>query len=97
MGILGVLLLAACESDPPSCQQAMTHYYGAQCTFINANTNMVLTQNEAFSTCTQVNAAVPDRCRGEFETWLECLNSVVGKTDVGCDCSQEQDALFACD
>lgn len=100
IGLVMVLAMTAACEDPPSCQQAINHFYDvAVCTFVNTNTGQVTSKGEALNTCVQINAAVPDQCRGEFEDWLECLNDRPrDATENQCiSCSQESDALFACD
>lgn len=94
IALVMVLGAMGCGEDPPSCQQAVTHYYGAGCTFLNVNTGQATSQLEAIGACSQINAAVSDGCRGQFEVWLECIHSVPNNTQ--CDCTQESDALFAC-
>jgi hypothetical protein len=97
LGLIAMVLVAACGEDPPSCQQAVTHYYQSGCTFIGTS-GTATSQQEAFSVCVQINTSVPDECRGEFEDWLECIHETPGSvtTNAQCDCTQESDALFAC-
>lgn len=74
----------------------MTSYYGAGCTFVNLQNNQPFTLNEAILSCKDVNSAVPERCRDLFDDYLFCLDGV--SSDAQCTtCTQEQDALFACD
>ena len=99
IGIVMVLAMTACGEDPPSCQQAVTHYYSVGCSFFDLTTNppTPYSQNEAITSCKQVNVAVPEQCRDLFDDFMFCMDSAAGQTSAGCDCSQEQDALFACD
>jgi hypothetical protein len=89
--LCGVLLSIVGCGEPPSCQQAVSHYYGAGCTFANVNTGQATTQQQAISACSTINAAVQESCRSKFESWLECIASAPP-----CDCTKESDALFAC-
>jgi hypothetical protein len=93
--LLTATICCACGGDPPSCQDAMTSYYGAGCTFVDLQTNTPYTLNESILSCKQVNSAVPDQCRDKFDDYLFCLDGVAN--DSQCvDCAQEQDALGAC-
>lgn len=96
-----VVGLAACGGEEaPSCQQAIDHFYGAGCTFYDTSTTppTATPQGTALNLCSQINVQIPERCRGEFDDWKFCLDSVAGGTNESCaSCSQEMDALFACD
>lgn len=94
------LFVAACGSDdkPPSCQQALAHFYGAGCMYTNAQTGAVISQMEATSDC-QTNAAnLSSACLDELDAWLVCNNSVPSPAHsaADCDCSQELMALITC-
>lgn len=94
--LIGVaLVLGACGGDPPSCQDAITHFYGTGCTFIGTN-GTATSQLDAMNACTGINADIPERCRPEFDDWKSCLFGVDNDNQCA-DCSGEQDALFACD
>jgi hypothetical protein len=94
-----MVMVAACGGDdPPSCQQAITHYYTSGCAFFNTSAGRATTEQEALSACSDINTAVPDQCRGEFESWLSCIHDTPDNASgAQCDCTQESDALFACD
>jgi len=101
-----VLTVAAClvgctEEEVPSCQQAVSHYYSSGCTFLDGRNNppTQYTESQATQICRDVNVAVPARCEAFFEDWMFCLNDMpAGASDAQCiACTQEQDALFACD
>lgn len=99
IGLVMVLAMTAACEDPPSCQQAITHLYReAGCMFIDTSTGQTTSELEAIDSCQQINAAVPDQCRGEFEDWLDCLYSRPSNStmDQCASCTQESDALFAC-
>lgn len=93
--------MTACGSDdpPPSCQDAITHFYAVGCKFIDTSTNPPTETPEgtALNSCSQINAVVPDNCRDLFDDWKFCLVENAGGNDANCgSCSQEADALFAC-
>ncbi len=101
---VAALCLVACGSDPeppPSCQQAVGHYYGSGCSFFDLSTSppTPYSELESVASCKEVNAAVPERCQAEFDDLMYCLDSTPANASTGadCDCSQEQDALFGCD
>lgn len=93
--LLTATICCACGGDPPSCQDAMTSYYGAGCTLVDLQTNTPTPLNEAILGCKDINANIPERCRPEFDDLLDCFSSVDNDTQCGT-CSQEQDALQAC-
>jgi hypothetical protein len=92
------LAMTACGGDPPSCQQAISSFYAAGCTFRDTSTNppTETPESTALYTCSQINIEIPERCRPEFDDWKSCLEGVANDTQCT-DCSQEADALFACD
>lgn len=95
-----MLAATACGGDdPPSCDEAITHYYDSGCTFVNGDTGRPTTQQEARSACDEIDALVPDRCRGEFESWLSCVNSTPEEAanNADCNCSSETQALVDCE
>jgi hypothetical protein len=98
--ILMLLALTGCAEDPPSCQQAMTHFYSSGCYFLDVRVMppVRISQNDAYLSCQDINRSVPDRCEAYFEDWLFCLDSrPPGSGDAVCgECSQEQDALIGC-
>jgi len=98
---VSVLLCAlGCGGDdpPPSCQDAMTSFYGVGCSFFNLSTNppTPYSLNESIAACQQINIDVPERCRSFFDDFKICLDGVAYDSQCG-DCSGEQDALFGCD
>jgi hypothetical protein len=94
-----VVLAAACGGDDlPSCQQAFGSFYGAGCALYDISTNPPgqYSQTQATAICQQINIDVPERCRDRYEDWLICIDSIATMSQ--CEtCSQEMDALFACD
>lgn len=96
--IWGVSLLfaIACGDDPPpSCQEAIGHFYGVGCAFINLMTNQPYTMNESLQSCKDINATVPDRCQSYFDDFMTCLNEVESSSKCA-DCARAQDALLGC-
>ncbi len=98
-----VAMVAAClgacaEEDVPSCQVAVTSFYGAGCAFQDLATAppTPYTLNESILSCKEVNSAVPDRCQGYFDDYMFCLDGVASTAQCTA-CSDEQDALFGCD
>lgn len=97
MTTVAVLLAYGCGGeDVPSCQQAMTHYYGAACVYRDATSGEDIPSSEMILTCRQILAEIPDACQSEMDDWLICNGSVAGQTDEGCDCSAELDTLVIC-
>ncbi len=98
--VVAALFGAACTEEVPSCQQAVTNYYGAGCTFLDLRTNppTPYTLNESIVDCKGVNSAVPDRCQSYFDDYMFCLDGIRAPvTNATCgSCSSEQDALFGC-
>jgi hypothetical protein len=99
--LVALLLVVGCggsDEEVPSCQQAMTGFYGAGCSFFDLTTSPPTPYplNVAISDCQELNAAVPDRCQSYFDDLMFCLDGV--PNDTRCtDCSGEQDRLFGCD
>ena len=86
------------SEEVPSCQDAMTSYYAAGCSFFDLTTNppTPYSLNAVIVDCKNVNSAVPARCESYFADYMFCLDGVA--TEAQCtDCSSEQDALFGCD
>lgn len=95
MAVAVLMALCGCggvSDEPPSCQQAVTHYYSVGCTFIGT-TGAPTPQQDAINACQQININVPDNCRSLFDDWKFCVESA---GPPGCDCTSESDALFAC-
>lgn len=99
--VAACLFTACAEEEVPSCQQAMGHYYTSGCIMLDGRTSppSPYTVTAATQICKDVNAIVPARCESYFEDWMFCLNDMpAGASDAQCiACTQEQDALFACD
>jgi major membrane immunogen (membrane-anchored lipoprotein) len=89
------VLLAACGSeDPPSCQQAVATYYGADCRATDADGE--LSEAELRGACQQAVATAPSSCLDELDDFLFCLDSAESGNDASCDCSREYDSLLRC-
>ena len=96
------MFLFACSSDdpPPSCQQALTHYYAAGCAYIDTSVSppTALSQTQMITLCQNATAEAPKSCRNEIDAWLVCNNEVPtpSTTNDQCDCSTEFMALLRC-
>lgn len=97
--VMAVLLAGACGGgdEPPSCQQAFTHYYSAGCTYYDLNTGQPIAVGTMIANC-QSAAASAGRCLDELNDWLYCNDSVPtpSTTNAQCDCSQEFMAAITC-
>lgn len=102
LSILSVLFLIACSSDdpPPSCQQAIAHYYSAGCVYLDGRVSppTMISQTQMISACQSAADEAPRSCQNEFDAWLVCNNEVPtpSTTTEQCDCSAEQMALLRC-
>jgi hypothetical protein len=92
-----MLFVAACTSSstPPSCADAVAHYYAVNCDFTDGSGN-VYSEMQFASVCQQAAGEAPADCIGKLDDWLSCLDSVSGGTNAGCDCSTEQMTLLEC-
>ncbi len=79
-------------AEPPSCQQAMEHYYSEGCSFFNFSTNQETSRSQAIAGCYNFNVYTSDDCRDELEDWFQCLADVSSS----CDCTRESDKYFSC-
>lgn len=95
-----LLALALCSDPPPSCQQALTHYYASGCSYFDITTNppTPIAQTQEINTCQNIATAVPPQCRDELDAWLICNEHVPdhATTNIDCDCSAEYMALLEC-
>lgn len=107
MRIIKVVLMSsvlfACGSTDkpaPSCQQALSHYYGAGCSYFDQSTNppTPITQNNMAAFCQEAAANAPATCQDELDVWLRCNDEVpaMSKTNADCDCSVEYMMLLRC-
>ncbi len=99
---LVLVVLVGCANDEkpvPSCQQAVTHYYGAGCFFYNAQTRLMTPSGEAIAACQGLLVDAPNSCIDDLANWRSCLGDVVGPmaSNAECDCSPEFDALLTCE
>jgi hypothetical protein len=99
--ILSVVLLfaAACDSsDPPTCSEAVSHFYDAGCTLITTGGSPI-PEAEFLGTCREASSDVPASCEDEFEDLLEALASVPDPIsgDADCDIGPELDAIATCE
>ncbi len=96
--VVAAVVAVGCNEEVPSCQQAVTHYYGAGCKLVNLSTGAAYTQNEIIADCKNTIATFPARCETALEDLRFCFDSVPSpaSTNADCDCSQEQDAVGTC-
>jgi hypothetical protein len=87
--------------DPPSCQQAIGHYYTAGCTYtdLDADPPSPISQGQMITLCQQSAIAAPDRCQDDLDAWLVCNGDVPSPSSSSsdCDCSKEFMALLRCE
>jgi hypothetical protein len=84
--------------EPPSCQQAVTHFYEAGCMLVDAN-GTPFTALEVIENCKGLLGAAPDQCLDDLDNLRSCFGSVKSPamTNADCDCSAEQDAILTCE
>lgn len=96
---LVVSLVAGCAEDPPpSCQQAIGHYYQAGCSYYDLNSGAPIAAATMIANCQGAAAEAPAQCQDELDEWLVCNNEVPdhSTTNAQCDCSQALMSLLAC-
>jgi hypothetical protein len=96
---LALVLLVACGGeDVPSCQQAVSHYYGAGCVLLATN-GQPYPEIEIVNSCKELLATSPSRaCDEALEDLRICFGSVPSPAsgNADCDCTREQDAILTC-
>lgn len=94
-----MVLLVGCGSEEPapSCQEGLSHYYQAGCSFTNLMTGQPISISEMIATCQGIAVNGP-QCRDELDDWLVCLDAVPSPvtTAADCDCSAAQMAVLTC-
>ncbi len=101
MGV--VLLVAACGGDDepvPTCQQSLTHFYGAGCVYRDLQSGQDIPRDTAIANCLNAASMIPnDRCRAAFDDYLICNASVPepSSTNADCDCSAAIMDIATCD
>lgn len=96
-----LVLLVACGSDPPTCNQATDHFYIAGCRYLDEQTQKPLTEPGALSLCeswqTRAKASAGrEECGDEFTALLNCEAGVpIGATGAAC-CSATYTDLVNC-
>ncbi len=91
--------LSACSSDPPpSCQQALTHYYSAGCAYTDLNTNTPIAEGDMINRCLQAASSTPSQCSSALDAWLSCNDAVPSPAtnNAQCDCSQTYMTYLTC-
>lgn len=103
--LLAVMAVAmtGCSSSgdpPPSCQQALTHYYGAGCSYFDPTTNppTPIAQSTMIARCQTATTQTPASCLDEVDAWLTCNDRVPNHatSDADCDCSASYMLLLEC-
>jgi hypothetical protein len=100
--LLGLVFLAACggSDPPPSCAQAMDHYYGAGCSYFDTSTNppTPIAETQEVGLCQTLATAAPANCHDELDGWLVCVDHVPdhSSTNADCDCSSSYMLLLEC-
>lgn len=96
--LLVVGFLMGCGGEePPSCQQAVEHYYGAGCGFYDLDTGDPIPANTIISVCRDiVSGSTTAACDSATEDFRFCLADVpdVAMVNADCDCSQSQERLL---
>ena len=97
---VAIALAAGCggeEEEPPTCDQAILHYYMAGCAFYNEAGGEV-TAGEIVTACRQRRDTAPDSCQGAIDDWLFCLDDVPDRADsnADCDCNAELERVQRC-
>lgn len=100
MKLMVVVLMVGCVESvensgppPPSCQQAVGHYYGAGCVFVDGTTGQVIPPGQFTADCQTEAANAPSACLDEFDDFLICINKA---TSTACDCSRYQMDYLTC-
>jgi hypothetical protein len=95
---MGLAMTACGGEEVPGCQDAIDSFYGVGCTFIDNSVSppVEVPHSTALYNCGQINSLIEERCRDEFDAWKTCLFAVDNNAQCG-SCSQEADALGACD
>jgi hypothetical protein len=90
------LLMAACGGDPvPTCQQAVSNFYGVGCEVLDPFNNTPLSFDESLAECMTAIDVFPDQCHDELNEFLFCLDGV-STTNQCASCRDEQDAASDC-
>lgn len=98
--IVAAALVSGCTSSapPPSCEQAVDHYYAASCDFADPNTGAVIPMLQFVGECETIAEGTPSACIGDLNAFLECIDSVPSpaKSSADCDCTQSYMTLADC-
>jgi hypothetical protein len=101
--IASATLLGACggggSGEPPSCQQALSHYYESGCRYFELATGAEIPLGEIIESCRAVLTDAPTSCEDDVDDWLFCLDAVPSdaSSNADCDCSSEQESLLTCE
>lgn len=99
--ILILMLAIGCGGDPPpSCVQALTHFYAAGCRYFDqrANPPAPISQGDMITFCQTAATQIPAACHDELDGWLVCNNRVPDHaiSNADCDCSSSYMLLLEC-
>lgn len=95
--LLGLVMLTACGGDAkpaPSCFDAFAHFYAAGCTLVDLQTGQPVSQGTITALCQSTAASLSPGCKGEFDAYLSCTDTVTPAMQ--CNCSTEQMAFLEC-
>lgn len=97
--IVAMVMPACGGEEPPTCQQAVGHFYAAGCYFYDLQTNQPFSEGAIVSNCREALATAPPQCEDELADFRFCLAGVPSpvESNSDCDCSAEQEALLTCD
>lgn len=93
------LAMAACTGpEPPTCYEAVAHYYAVGCVHYDGPTGEPLSLGETVERCELLRAVVlTDACVEAVEAWIFCIDTAPSGTEVGCDCERERETIRVCD
>lgn len=99
LSLTATICCACGGEDVPSCQQAVSHYYGAGCLLVMQNGQPYAELDIVADCKARIAASTGDACDNALDDLRLCFGGVVSPahSDVDCDCTAEQDALvMAC-
>lgn len=96
------MALGACGGSdaPPTCQDALTHYYSSGCDLYDLSPGSAVAFSEAtaITDCVNLVETEPSECLGGVNDLIACFGSVPEPSTQNsqCDCSVEQTAVQEC-
>ncbi len=95
---LALTLGTACGGDdaPPSCFDAVSHYYNSGCYYFYLDTGDVVPSSTLVQDCRDIRLIDGSSCQGAVDDWLICLGDVPSNstTDADCNCSAPQERML---